>query len=127
VIVHVDTVPKRTAPAGCIFRIDAPLKEGGRTSTCLTSVEGFPSPLATMHSKGVMTFVLAAGAIRVRVAITQTFARDGEHATQTISGRVIGGTKRYAHAKGTLRGGGTVLDRRASLGRVRLTYRLALS
>jgi hypothetical protein len=52
VIVHVDAVPKRISPPG-VFGIDAPLKEVGRTSTCLASVEGFPPPLATLHSKGV--------------------------------------------------------------------------
>ena len=126
-IVHVDTVPKRTQPAGCIFQIAAPLKEGGTSKTCLTGVDGFPTPRATMHSKGLLTLSFKAGALRVRVAVTQVFASDGEHARQTITGRIVGGTGRYAQARGTLSGGGTVVDRRNGLGRVRLTYKLTIS
>jgi hypothetical protein len=127
VIVHVDTVPVRTQPAGCIFQIAAPLREGGTTKTCLTSVDGFPAPRATMHSKGVMTFAWRSGTLRVRVTVTQVFAADGVHAKQSVVGRITGGTGKYAHAHGTLSGGGSVIDRRSGLGRVRLAYKLTIS
>ena len=126
-IVHVDTVPRRTQPAGCIFQITAPLREGGTSRTCLTRVDGFPAPLATMHSKGILTLTFKSGSLRINVRVTQVFARDGEHAKQTIVGTIAGGTRAYAHARGTLHGGGTVIDRRAGLGRVRLTYALTIS
>jgi hypothetical protein len=73
-----------------------------------------------------MTFALSGGAIRTRVQITQRFRADGVHARQSLRGDIVGGTRVYKHARGTLAGGGSVIDRRAGLGRVNLRYTLVL-
>jgi hypothetical protein len=73
-----------------------------------------------------MTFRLAAGTIRTKVAVTQRFGANGASAGQTVSGTVVGGTGRYAGARGTLSGGGTLVDTRTSLRALKLVYRLSL-
>jgi hypothetical protein len=124
--VHVTGNPARGAAPGCIFMIRNRLREGGRQRTCLTDVDSFPSPGATMHSRGRMTFALADGTIRAQVRITQRFRGDGVHASQRAVGTIVGGTGRYRGEAGSLRGGGTVADREDGLGPVRLRYRLTL-
>jgi len=57
---------------------------------------------------------------------TQRFAADGAHARQTVRGSIAGGTGHYRGARGTIVGGGVVVDRRSRLGRVDLRYRLSL-
>lgn len=123
---HVDAIPARTTAGACVFVVRAPLREGGRTTTCLTSVVGFPAPRSTLRSAGTMTFQLRRGTLRVRIRVTQRFAPDGAHAVQTLVGTVVSGTGLYRGARGTARGGGSVVDRRGGLGRVHLTYRLVL-
>jgi hypothetical protein len=56
------------------------------------------------------------------VSVVQRFRGDGVHARQTLTGTVVGGTRRYARARGTVSGGGSVVDRRDGLGRVSLVY-----
>lgn len=119
---HVHATPTRSSSARCAFVIVAPVVEGGRQTTCLTSVAGFPGPRSVIRSRGTMTFRLARGTIRARVAVVQRFRTDGVHARQTLTGVVTGGTGRYASARGTISGGGSVVDRRAGLGRVSLAY-----
>jgi hypothetical protein len=123
---HVAAVPARSTAGACLFVIRAPLREGGHATTCLTSVDGFPSPRSTIRSAGTMTFALPQGTVRTRIRVTQRFAADGAHATQTLTGTVVGGTGRYRGARGVVRGGGSVVDRRGGLGPVRLAYRLVL-
>jgi hypothetical protein len=118
---HVHATPTRSS-ARCAFVIVAPVVEGGRGTTCLTSVDGFPAPRSVIRSRGTMTFRLARGTIRARVAVVQRFRADGAHARQKVTGTVTGGTGRYAGARGTISGGGSVVDRRDGLGRVSLSY-----
>jgi hypothetical protein len=123
---HVTGSPTRTATARCRLVVVARIVEGGRQRVCLTKIDGFPAPNATMHSRGTMAFLLRNGTIRARVRITQRFGRDGRHATQTTTGTIVGGTGRYRHARGTLTGSGTVVDTATRLTSVRLAYRLAV-
>jgi hypothetical protein len=124
---RVDAVPSRHSTSACIFVIRAPLVGGGSQTTCLTAIGGVPAPGATMHSHATMTFALAAGELRARVLVTQRFGPDGVHATQTVAGRLTGGTGRFAEAHGRVSGGGSVIDRRDGLGRVDLRYTIALA
>jgi hypothetical protein len=116
----------RTSRPPCVFVIRAAVRSGGTQQTCLTSIDGFPSPDATMHSRGTMTFALAHGTLALRVRITQRFAADAEHARQTVTGVVIRGRGAFAGAHGSLSGGGTVIDTRVALRIARLTYRLRI-
>lgn len=123
---HVRGYPRRTTKPGCIFLIANPLVEGGTQTTCLTSVDGFPQANGVIRSKAKMTFALRRGTIRVTATIVMRFGADGVHAKQTVSGVIVGGTRLYRGARGTIAGGGTVADHRTSLGPVSLTYRLAV-
>jgi hypothetical protein len=124
---RVDATPSRHSTSACIFVIRAPLVGGGSQTTCLTSIDGVPAPGATMHSRATMTFALPSGELRARVVVTQRFASDGVHATQSVAGRVTGGTRRFARAHGAVAGGGSVVDRRDGLGRVHLRYTISLA
>jgi hypothetical protein len=126
IVLHVRATPTRSSSGRCAFVVVARVAEGGRQTTCLTSVDGFPGPGAVIRSRGTMTFSLRGGAIRARVSVVQRFRADGVHAHQTLTGTVTGGTGRYARARGTITGGGAVLDRRDGLGPASLTYRLTL-
>jgi hypothetical protein len=121
---RVHATPSRGSTGSCVFVIRAPLVRGGRTTTCLTRIVGFPGRNATMVSVGRLRFSLRAGSIDTQVRITQRFAADGIHARQTLKGRVVGGTGRYRRRRGTIVGSGTVIDRRRGLGLVDLRYTL---
>jgi hypothetical protein len=118
--------PARRSTARCRFVVEARVVEGGRQRVCLTQIDGFPAPNATMHSRGTMTFALRDGTIRTRVRVTQRFRGDGRHAKQATTGTILGGSGRYRHARGSVTGSGTVVDTAGGLGDVRLTYRLRL-
>jgi hypothetical protein len=123
---RVHTTPKRRPANGCAFLVSAPLVGGGKQTTCITHLDGVPGPGVVMHSRGRMTFRLKKGSIRARVRITQRFAPDGVHAHQSIRGSIAGGTRTYRGSRGTLGGGGTVVDRPGGLGPVDLRYTLRL-
>jgi hypothetical protein len=125
-VVRVEGRPARHATDACIFRIRARVVGGGTQTTCLTRIDGVPGPNASMHSSGAMTFALQRGTIRTQVRITQRFGNDGEHARQTVNGSIVGGTGRYHRARGTIVGGGTLIDRAVGLGAVHLRYTLSL-
>jgi hypothetical protein len=124
--VRVAGTPTRRATETCLLIIRARIVGGGTQTTCLTEIDGFPDPGATIRSKGSMAFALSDGTIRARVSITQRFARDGAHAHQTLRGSITGGTGIYRDARGTVSGAGTVIDRPLSLGPVNLRYALVL-
>lgn len=109
-----------------MFVIRAAVAGGGTQTTCLTDVNGAPGPGVVMHSSGTMTFALPRGRIVARVRVVQRFGADGEHARQSTTGTITGGSGDYAGGSGTVRGNGTVADRFAGLGPVRLTYVLTL-
>jgi len=121
---HVDGPVQRTSRHGCLFVLRAAVREGGEQRTCLTAIDGFPAPDATMHSKGLMTFVLPRGVVVLRVRITQRFAADGAHARQTLRGVVLRGSGYFAGAGGSLSGGGSVVDTRERIRIIRLVYLL---
>jgi hypothetical protein len=58
----------------------------------------------------------------IRQTQTFVFDRDQVHARATFRGRVVGGTGRYSDARGTVSGGGPVIDGVAAW---RVTMRLA--
>jgi S-formylglutathione hydrolase FrmB len=124
---HVVGRAARSSTASCAFLISARVREGGRQVTCLTAVRGFPGPHSVIRSSGTMTFRLAQGTIRARVAVTQRFGANGASATQTLSGSIVGGSGRYAGVRGTMTGGGTLVDTRAALRSLELVYRLSFS
>ncbi len=125
-VVRTTGAATRRSSGHCVFVIDAPLAGGGRSQACLTSVNGFPGPDAVIHSRGRMTLTLPGGTIRARVTVVQRFAADGRRATQQLTGSVTGGSGRYDSAAGTIAGGGTLVDTRSALTRLRLSYRLML-
>jgi hypothetical protein len=77
---------------------------------CLKTFAGRPGPNAIVRDQGVMTFTLAGGTIRAAVSIVQRFAPDGAHATQSLTGKVTGGTRSYRDAHGTISGGGPLVE-----------------
>jgi len=121
---HVTGGAARTTSSHCGFVITAHVVEGGTQLTCLTSVRGYPAPGATIRSAGTMTFRLKRGTIRARVSVVQRFRANGSSAKQTLTGRITGGTRRYRGARGTISGGGTVVDTATRLSHLRLAYRL---
>ena len=121
---HVTGNATRTTSSHCGFVITAHVVEGGTQVTCLTSVRGYPAPGATIHSAGTMTFRSKGGTIRSRISVTQRFAANGSTARQTLTGRIVGGTRAYRGVRGTITGGGTVVDTETRLSHLRLTYRL---
>ena len=125
-VVRVDGIPRRSTSSVCRFVITVRVVGRGRQTTCLTRVVGYPGPSAVIRSRGRMTFALPHGTIVVRATIVQRFRADGVRARQSATGTIVRGTAPYKGARGTLSGGGTVVDRRTALGRVRLAYRLAL-
>jgi hypothetical protein len=124
---RIDAIPTRHTVAACIFAIRAPIAGGGTETTCLQSIDRPPAPNATMHSKGTMTFAWPAGVLKAHVRIIQRFAADGVHATQSTDGTITGGTGPYRNAHGSIRGRGSVIDRRDRLGRVQLDYTIRLT
>ena len=123
---HVTAPVTRSASPSCEFVIVAKVVEGGSQRTCLTSVRGYPGADAVIHSSGTMTFTLKRGTIRARVVVTQRFDADGRTARQTLTGTITGGTRAYAGARGTVSGGGTLVDTASGLRNLKLLYRLAL-
>ncbi len=95
----------------CFIRLRQRIVGGGTTTYCLKVFHGEPGPNATVRDSGVLTFALAGGTIRTNVSIVERFAGDGAHATQSLTGRIVGGTGRYAHRAGTVQGGGKVVEK----------------
>ncbi len=67
------------------------------------------------------TYALPDGTLATRESHSILFAADPRHTTAIFRGRVIGGSGRYAHARGTLSGGGPGIDGKA---RWQITMRL---
>jgi hypothetical protein len=88
---------------GCFIEIRQHLVGRGTTTYCLKAFRGEPGPNATVRDSGVMTFALKGKAIRANVKIVEKFARDGAHARQTLTGKIVGG--------GTIEGGGPVVEK----------------
>jgi hypothetical protein len=74
------------------------------------------------HAELTATYTIPGGTIVTREQRTFLFARDQIHSTGRFTGRIIGGTGRYAHARGTVSGGGPGTGRRA-LWKLELRFR----
>ena len=104
------------------------MEGGGSSLYCLKSFTGRPGPGATVTDAGTIVFTLPRGTITARVKVVQRFATDGKHATQTLTGSVVGGTLAYQGARGAISGGGT--DTETAPGRITksdLRYRILLA
>jgi hypothetical protein len=97
-------------PSSACFLLLRSKLEHGSVSYCLETFHGEPGPNETVRDSGTMTFALPGGTIRARVSIVQRFGADGIHARQALKGTLVGGTGRYAHAAGTITGGGTEVE-----------------
>jgi hypothetical protein len=122
---HVRGPVSRAADGRCVFFLRAKVREGGTQRTCLTSIDGFPAPNVTMHSKGTMTLALPRGVVVLRIRVTQRFADDGAHARQTLDGVIVRGRRDFAGARGSMSGGGDVVDTHQAIRIGELVYRLA--
>ena len=115
-----------TTPA-CFFRVTSHVVGGGTMTYCLKTFSGRPGAGAVVRDAGVLTFALPRGSLRARVRVVQRYGADGEHAQQTLLGTIVGGTRRFRGARGSISGGGTDLE--VAPGRIaasRLRYRLVL-
>jgi hypothetical protein len=103
--------------ARCFLLIRGRVVGGGSEAYCLQTFSGRPGPNAVVQDRGTMTFSLPRrGTLRTAVRIVQTFAADGRHARQSLTGTVVGGSGTFRRARGTIRGGGT--DVEAAPGRI---------
>jgi hypothetical protein len=113
--------------SACFLSLRSDIVGGGSETYCLKTFTGRPGPRAVVHDAGVMTFVLRRGTLRANVHIVERFGSDGAHATQTLRGAISGGTGRFRGARGTIAGGGSVLERPAGhVVRSSLRYVLSL-
>ena len=102
-VVHVRGASS-TAPIAskCFLFLRQRVVGGGAETYCLETYSGHPGPNATLKDQGLMTLSLPNRTIRARVHIVAKFAADGRHATQTLSGTVLGG--------GSITGGGPYVE-----------------
>lgn len=127
ILIHLAGPASSTPAVGCFLRIAGKVDGGGSSIYCLKTFAGRPGPGAVVHDSGTMIFVLPKGTLTARVKVVQHFLRDGMHATQTLSGTVVGGTGAYRGARGAISGGGT--DTETAPGRIAksdLRYRVLL-
>jgi hypothetical protein len=127
ILVHLVGSASSTSTVGCFLRIAGKVEGGGSSLYCLTSFTGRPGPAATVIDSGTMIFTLPKGTITAQVKVVQRFARDGRHATQRLTGTVLGGTLAYQGARGAISGGGT--DTETAPGKITksdLRYRILL-
>jgi hypothetical protein len=70
------------------------------------------------------TYRLSGGTLVTREAQTIRFDRDQRHTTAVFRGKIVGGSGRYARARGTVSGGGPGVDGRSDWTlTLHLTYR----
>jgi hypothetical protein len=126
-VLHVTGPATGATTSGCFLRLPAHLAGGGTMTYCLKTFAGAPGPNRAVNDSGVLTFSLPRGRIVARVSIEQRFGADGRHARQTLTGTIVGGSGAYAHARGTITGGGTdVEDAPGHIASSDLRYRLSL-
>jgi hypothetical protein len=113
VVVRVQGGATTIPTTACFLLLRSRIVGGGTLTYCIRTFSGSPGANATVRDSGVMTLALPGGTIRTRVQIVQRFGADGAHARQTLTGTLLGGTGRYRNAAGTIRGGGSVLERPA--------------
>jgi hypothetical protein len=95
----------------CFLLLHGHVEGGGDETYCLQTAKGKPGPRALLRDTGLLTFALPAGSIRMRVRIAARFAADGVHARQTLRGTVVGGSGRFRGSRGTVVGGGRLVER----------------
>jgi hypothetical protein len=128
-VIRVTGSSESLAVGGCFIRIRSRVVGGGTETYCLERFSGAPGPRAVVRDSGVMTFALPRGTLRARVRIVQRFAVDGVHAKQSLTGEIVGGTRGYARAAGTISGGGTDVEKppgHVAASNVRYVVRLRL-
>jgi ferric-dicitrate binding protein FerR (iron transport regulator) len=88
----------------------------GSQSGCALSIGKTDAPnggLVRITQTARETYVLPGGTIVSLETQTIRFAADQRHTVATFHGRVLRGTGRYAHARGTVSGGGRGFDGKA--------------
>ena len=124
-VIHVLGAAHGASAPGCLLRLSAHVQGGGTMTYCLKTFSGIPGPNAVVHDAGVMTFALPGGTIRARVRVVQRYGADGKHARQTLTGTVLGGTRRYRGRHGSISGGGVDVETAPGvIASSRLVYRL---
>jgi hypothetical protein len=113
IVVRVAGPATSRSTASCFLLLRARIVGGGTQIYCLRRFAGAPGPRATVRDGGVMTFALRAGTIRAAVRVVERFGADGRHARMQLAGTVVGGTGGYRGARGTVLGGGRVVERSA--------------
>jgi hypothetical protein len=108
--VHV-TGPSSGASSGdCFLTLRSQIEGGGTETYCLKRFNGEPGPNAVVRDSGRMTFALDGGDIAADVNVVMRFEGDGKHARQTLRGKIVGGSRDYDGARGTISGGGTATE-----------------
>jgi hypothetical protein len=87
---------------GCFLLLRSNVVGGGWMTYCLERFINDPGPNVTVLDSGRVTFELPTHKVQARVHVATKFGPDGEHATQTLRGRVVGG--------GTIAGGGPYVE-----------------
>lgn len=100
--------------SSCFLVLRSRLVGGGSETYCLRTFHGAPGRGAVVQDAGTMTFAWRDGTLRAEVRVVQRFAADGAHARQSLRGAVTGGTGRYRGARGTISGGGALVERPAA-------------
>ncbi len=96
----------------------------GTSHVCVLTISKLDLPgygVARIEQTVLEADALPGGTIVSRQTQRFRFARDQRHTTASFVGRVVGGTSRYAHARGTVSGGGPAVEGDA---RYRITIRL---
>ena len=94
----------------CSLELRSEVVGGGTETYCLERFHGRPGPHAVVRDSGRMTFRLTGGSIMADVGIVERFAADGRHARQTLTGSIRGGSGRFRGVRGTIAGGGTLVE-----------------
>jgi hypothetical protein len=96
----------------------------GTSHLCVLTIEKTDVPnygVRRITQTVLETDSLPGGSIVSRQTQTISFARDQSHTTARFRGRILRGTGRFAHARGTIVGGGSGTDGKADW---RVTFRI---
>lgn len=85
------------------------IQPSGSVTGCVLTIRKWDEPsygVKKITQTARETYHLSGGTLITRETQTILFARDQRHTTAVFHGTVIGGSGRYAHARGTVTGGG---------------------